>query len=454
MESGRKKNQVKKKIGNFISAAAMAILPALPLVPAQAQPVKHLSLQEAVKMGLDNSKQLKISNAKIEEAEARYQQALDAKLPSAKFTAMGSEAFIPTTKFQFPGAQKPFYLPGNSTVYLSTLGVNEAIFAGNRMKYARTSAELLKKVASLDAANDKEEVIFNIINAYINLYKIDDSRKIIAQNLQDVQGRLGETQKFEQNGLATKNDVLRFELEKSNVQLTAIELDNNRKIANYNMDILLGLPDSTVVETDSVAPVKNNIPPLEDFIGQALGNRKDLATYDYRKQISDLNIKNIQAGKLPELGAGVSAYYINPNASFIPPANAFLFPVTVGLNLSWNIGNLYTSRHKLDEANIQREEISTSQGDMQDRVKMDVNQSYTGYLQSLEKIAVLETAVAQATENDRIMESKYQNQLATTTDRIDAQTLLYQSKVNLELARADARIAYFNLLRTTGTIQP
>ena len=87
-------------------------------------------------------------------------------------------------------------------------------------------------------------------------------------------------------------------------------------------------------------------------------------------------------------------------------------------------------------------------------MKKEVNQYYIGYLQSLEKIKVLQDAVTQATENERIMESKFRNNLATTTDRIDAQTLIYQSRVNLELAKSDATIAYYDLLKSTGHIQP
>ena len=69
------------------------------------------------------------------------------------------------------------------------------------------------------------------------------------------------------------------------------------------------------------------------------------------------------------------------------------------------------------------------------------------YQQSLEKIKVLQVAVNQAEENERIIESKFRNNLVNTTDRIDAQTLLYQSRVNLELAKSDATIAYYNILQ-------
>jgi outer membrane protein TolC len=67
---------------------------------------------------------------------------------------------------------------------------------------------------------------------------------------------------------------------------------------------------------------------------------------------------------------------------------------------------------------------------------------------------VLQDAVIQANENERVMESKFHNNLATTTDRIDAQTMLYEARINLELAKSDATIAYYSLLKSTGHIQP
>jgi len=87
-------------------------------------------------------------------------------------------------------------------------------------------------------------------------------------------------------------------------------------------------------------------------------------------------------------------------------------------------------------------------------VKTEVHQSYMQFHLALDRIKVLQEAITQASENERVMESKFHNNLATTTDRIDAQTLLYQSRINLELAKSDATIAYYQLLKSIGHIQP
>jgi outer membrane protein TolC len=69
-----------------------------------------------------------------------------------------------------------------------------------------------------------------------------------------------------------------------------------------------------------------------------------------------------------------------------------------------------------------------------------------------DKIKLLQTSIDQAGENNKILESKYQSNVASATDRADAETLLYQAQINLELAKADAGLAYYTLLKSTGKL--
>lgn len=429
----------------------VAALLTLLLCGARGQDSLHLSLRQAVSRGLDSSTRVALSAAAVREAVARYEQAKDHALPQIKVSYMASEAFIPTRTLQIPGLMKnPVRLPATSMVNLGTLSIEEPIFAGHKLRYAKESARLLEQVASLKDSSARNQVMLAVIHSYINLYEIDENLKITARNLADIEGRLQETQKFMNQGLATENDVLRFQLQRANVELTRIDLQHNRAVANEAMDVLLGFADSTVVAVDSPAREPAAAPSLDSLVAVALARRADLAAYRYQDSVSAIHIRDIKAGKLPTLGAGVTTYYLNPNKKFFPPAHSFLVPVTLGLNASWNISSLYTTSHKVAEAAVQREEVQLGRRATAEKIRREVTQGYHGYLQALQKIQVLHTAVAQATENDRIMELKYRNQLATTTDRIDAETMLYQSLVNLALAKADAALAWYTLQQATG----
>jgi outer membrane protein len=426
-------------------------------VSAMAQ-TKTLSLEEAVSLGLQNSKQLKLSQNKIDQAATRLEQAKDEALPTAKVSAGYSHALMLSRNFALPSTDgadpKSMTFPFDNTLYQATVSVNQPIFAGHRFRYARESAHLLVLAGKLDAERDKDEIVFNVINAYINYYKIQQNQQIVAQNLQDVEQKLAEIKKFEGQGLATKNDVLRFELQRSSIRLMQVELENNRRVVNYNLDVLLGLPDSTKVQVQNVLYKLDLAGQPNVYLQQALQDRKEFNALKYQDKLADVNIKKVHNEKLPTVGIGGNLYYINPSKALLPKSGSYLAPFVVGINASWDIAGLFKNKNKLSEANLQKQEVAASRDILTDQVKMEVNQAYIQYQQSLEKINLLQDAVVQSTENERIMESKFKNNLATTTDRIDAQTLLYESRLNLELAKADATAAYYALLKATGHIQP
>ncbi len=415
---------------------------------------KTLSLQEAVQLGVQNSKQLKLSQSKIDQSISQLAQAKDAALPTAKVSAGYSHALMLARTLSIPGDSNKIKLPFDNVLYQGTLSVNEPIFAGHQYKYAQQSADLLIKASKLDADKDKDEVVYNVINAYLNYYKIKQNQVIVQQNLDDIQSKLDEITKYENQGLATQNDVLRYQLQKSNTELTIIELENNRAIANYNMNILLGLPDSTTLTVQDVSYKLSVDSSYAQYLQLAMSDRKEFGSLNYQSQIADINIKKIHDQQLPTVGVGGNLYYFNLTKAFIPSSGGFLAPFLIGINASWDIGSLYKTKNKISEAKIQRQQVDINKDALADNVKTEVHQYYMQFHLALDRIKVLQDAIAQATENERVMESKFHNNLATTTDRIDAQTLLYQSRVNLELAKSDATIAYYSLLKSIGHIQP
>jgi len=291
-----------------------------------------------------------------------------------------------------------------------------------------------------------------VINTYISLFKIAQSKKVVAQNLEAIASQLKQAQRFFDQGIVTKNDVLRFQLQQANVSLTDLEIENNRKIINYNLDILLGLPENTEIEiSESDLPLKA-VEPLSAYMSTAFANRQELQQLDLQNKVAEFNIKTIKANTRPTVGVGANLYYINPSGNFIPPSQQFIMPVTIGATVSWNVASLWTNKNKISEAKIQQQEIGLQKDILSDNVKTELNRNYQNYALAMQRINVLETSIAQATENDRLLESKYKNNIASATDRIDAETLLYQAKINLELAKADAKLAYYTLLKSTGKI--
>lgn len=426
---------------------ALLLLP----IALTAQTVKKVSLSEAIELGIANSKNLKLAQNKIDEAVAKLEVVNDNTLPNASASFLYNHAEIPTNTLKIGGGN-PINLPNRADAFIGTASIQELVYGGNKLKYARESTKLLANVARLDLEKNKEEISYAVINTYFSLYKLMQSKKVIVQNLESIASQLQQAERFFAQGIVTKNDVLRFQLQQANVSLSELEIENNRKIINYNLDILLGLADNTEVLIDENDVSLKAVDTFDSYLSTALTNRQELQQLDLQNKVADYGIKSIKADKLPTLGVGANLYYINPSGSFIPPTNQFIVPVTVGATVSWNVANLWKNKHKVAEANIQQQEIGIQKNIVTDQLKTEVNRNYQNYSLAVRKINVLQTSIAQATENDRLLASKYKNNIASVTDRLDAETLLYQAKINLEIAKADAGLAYYTLLKSTGKI--
>ena len=438
----------------MISLKTKAILLGLAFpILLKAQETKQLSLQEAIELGVANSKNLKLSQQKIEEAVAKLAVVKDNALPTATASFLYNHAEIPTNTLKI-GESNPIHLPRRADAFVGTAAVQELVYGGGKLKYAQESTKLLKELALLDADKNKEEVSYAVINNYFSLYKLLQSKKVVQQNLTAIANQLKQAQRFYEQGLVTKNDVLRFQLQQANISLTDMEIENNKKIINYNLDILLGLPETTEIAILGADDALQPVQPLGTYLNTALSNRQELQQLSVQHQIADYNIKTIKANTLPTVGLGANLYYVNPSGNFIPSNQQFVMPITLGANISWNIGSLWTNKSKMSEARIQQQEINTQKDILSDQLKTELNRNYQNYQLAVQKISVLETSIAQATENDRLLESKYKNNIASAIDRIDAETLLYQAKIDLELAKADAKLAYYTLLKSTGKISP
>ena len=413
---------------------------------------RKLTLQEAIDLSIRNSKQLKAARARIDEAAGALKEAQDNKLPNVSIS--GAYLRIPNTTVSLKsklfgssdssGGGSPSI---NQALY-GIASVSLPLYTGGRIHYGIESAKYLQQAATLDAENDKEAIILNTINAYTNLYKASVTVNVVKENLQQSLHRDSVLSRLEQNGLLARNDLLKAQLQTSNIELSVLDAENNRDIASVNMNLLLGLPEQTELIIDSSGFKKNiNLKNLEEYEQLALQNRKDVLALSFRKKAATTGVAATKAEMYPSV-ALTGGYIAADIPHFISITNA----VNVGVGVKYDLGSLWKTKAKIVQAQAREREISASQAQLDDAIRLQVNQDYKNYLLSTKKIEVYEKAVAQATENYRITKNKYDNNLVNTTDLLDANVSLLQSKISLAVAKADVALAYDKLLETAGLI--
>lgn len=428
----------------------LALATSLCVINLHAQEKRRITLDEAIDLSLKSSKELKNSQAKIEEATAALREAVEKRLPDAKLT--GTYMWLSSPKIDLK--TKPSSNPSQGavpTVSQAVYGMANAslpVFAGGRIHYGIESSKYLAEATKLDADNQKEEVIQNAIEAYINLYKARSSVDLVEENLAEARQRVKDLSNLEKNGLLARNDLLKAELQASNVELTLLDAQNNWQLANVSMDLMLGLPEKTEIVPDSVLNNTVDTKSLDEYVQAAYAKRKDLASLDLKKKATETAIKSAKADYYPSL-AVTGGYIAADIPNFLTITNA----VTLGAGVSYNIGSLWKTKAKVQQVEARAKQVQISESLLNDQVRLQVSQAYLNWLSSQKKIEVYAKAVEQATENYRIVKNKFNNSLATTTDLLDADLAQLQAKMNLVFARADAVAVYNKLLQTAGLLQ-
>ncbi|WP_143884579.1 TolC family protein [Chryseobacterium binzhouense] len=414
----------------------------------QAQEVKQLSLDEAVQLGIMNSKSLKIDAAKIEEATADLLEAKNRQLPELKVS--GSYMYLPlkpTIDLKIPGVSTEGG-PEVHQVAFSSANLSVPLYSGGRIKYGIQSAKYLVEASKLNTENDKIAIAYNIAQAYNNLFKANQAIKVLEENLTASQKRDETFLKLENNGVIARNDRLKANLQTSNIELQLLEAKNNYNIANINMDLLLGLPETTELKVDeNYIDEISDLKPVNYYLTEAQQNRKDLQALDQQKKAAELGTKVAKAENLPSIA--LTGGYV---AADIPKFFTVYNAVNFGVGISYNLSNIWKKNSSLQQSMAREMQLSATNDLLNDNIKLEVNKEYQNSDYSRKRIAVFEKSAEQANENYRITKNKYDNGLATMTELLDADAAQISANVGVINAKADAALAYRKLLQTTGTL--
>lgn len=448
-----------KETRNHLKTAIIVAILALPLLGTAQQDslTRNLTLQEAITMSIKHSGRLKIDQAKIDEATGALQEAKDARLPNAGISGAYLRLNRPNVslKTKLFGSSSDTTSGGssggssaiNQAVY-GMANVSIPIFTGGKIRYGIQSAEFLEKAATLDAAHDQSGLILNTIDAYVNLYKATVTVQVVRENLNQSMKRDSVLSRLEETGILARNDLLKAKLQTSNIQLEVMDAESNLKIASINMDLMLGFPEQTLLIPDpSGFDQKINLKNLEDYENSALQGRNDLQALSYREKAATAGIAAAKSDLYPSL-ALTGGFIAADIPHFLSVSNA----LNVGIGVKYDLASLWKAKARISQAQAQQKEVLYGEGILADAIRLTVHKAYEDYLLASRKISVYELAVSQAEENYRITRNKFDNNLVNTTDLLDANVLLLQSKINLAVAKADMVLAYDHLLTASGMI--
>ncbi len=415
-----------------------------------------LTLKESLEIGLQNSKDLKISQSRINYSEAKLSEINSQFLPQFKlfgnYTRLSDN--IPAFEVTMPFSPNPIRISEPLfNNYTFKLGFTQPLFTGFKLLSSRSAAKYNLQASEIDYLKEQNETAFNIYNAYWNFYKAEEVRNVIAQTLQQMDSHLKDTRNFYEQGLVSNNDLLKLEVLYSNTQLMLIEAENNLKIARIAFNKSLGIDLDTQTKVAATKKTLNFVNyDLSQILSEALNNRQELKSLAYKVEAGKEGITAAQSSLFPSVYLTGNYYYSNPNPRFLPAKDEFNYNWDVGVTLSWDVWNWGLTSSQISQAEQTKIQLETNYDQLKENIQVEVHSNYLNLLKTEEKVKVNKIALEQAEENYRITAEKYNLQLASSTDLIDAETLKLQAETNLKTAEVDYQIAKVRLEKSLGRI--
>jgi len=442
-------------------SAIVLVLLFAPLA-AQAQRTP-LSLDEAIAAGLEASPGLHAARMKADAAAARTRETAAGRLPSLKLgTGYTRLSEVPPFEVTLPISPSPIVV---SQSYFNNwslrLSVQQPLFTGFRLEAGTESSRMLERSAAQDVAKDRSEFIFAVKSAYWGLARAREFDAVVGESIRQVREHLKDVRAFFDQGLLTRNEVLRAELQLSNAELMAVDTRNAAEVARTSLASLIGLPVGTDIElTTSAESLASRAPGTENsgdgtadaqaLVDAALASRPELLSAGFRIKASEAALKAARAGRYPQVALTGNYYYLRPNPRIMPARDKFTGTWDLGLAVSFDVWNWGQTRSQTEQARAQLAQARDARKLLEDQAVLEVTQARLALVQAREKIHVAGQAVGQADENLRMIRERFRQGVALNADVLDAEIFLLQARMARSQAAIDLVLAQARLEKASG----
>lgn len=432
----------------------LALILFVPFLAAAGQEA-GLTLDEAIATGLRQSRTLRASAARVDAAEARAGEARTARLPMIRADASYRRlSEVDPFRVQLPFSPQPIEI---SPVVLDNsqvrVGFQQPLFTGFRISSAIEGAERGADAATLDHAHDRAELVFAVTSAYWALYQTREGERFAGENVGRLERALADVRRLMAAGLATKNDLLKVEVQLSNGRLALVDAENDARLAAMNLNTLLGRPVDMPVTVLS----QPDDPGVRDHAGagmltsRALQQRPDLQAYRTRVEASKAGVAAARSGWWPQLALSGNYLYARPNSRYMPTRDEFKGTWDVGVVLTMDVWNWGLTARQTEQAEAALRQQEALEAQMEDMVALEVNRATQLLDRAVQRAALAGTVLGQAEEQARVVEERFRTGMATATDLLDAEVALHQAKLTRSGALVEYAVARARMERTLGT---
>ena len=434
-----------------------------PLTLGEGVGVRPLSLQDCRRMALEQNEKIKTANNAVEKANLDRQIAFAQYLPKVdgSFT-LAHMKNIDILDQDFLGLS----LQTRGT-YMAGISVTLPLYVGGQLTSANRLASIGQTVSQEQQRKTRMQVIADVDNAYYTLIAVHSKVQMLKAYARQMQELYDQVKLATSVQMATENDLLRIATKQNEVSYQLQKARNGEQLCGLALANVIGTDlEQTIIPTDTLfnTPLSLGEGQGVRLLNEDFSSRPDLLLLQQQVKASEVLVKKSRSNYLPTVAlVGRYSHYDN-----IKLKGDLTLPnsTPLGINHTISGGNpvaLLSVSLPIFHWGAELKKVKKAKLDLSD-AKLQLQQNERGMRVEVRKAVqnvtdsqrMVETAMVgrqQADENLRVMRQKYDNQMCTMTDLLDAQSQWQQARSNLIEAQTQLKIYETEYLRVTGRLE-
>lgn len=408
---------------------------------------RELTLDQAIQMALDNSKEIKISQKDVETAKLNVGIAFKNALPSVIYTGSytRSEYDRKITVEERPsqrldsGKKRETDAKGG---YLQKITISQPIFQGGAILGGIQYANAYKNIADLLYLGSQRDIRLETIQVYSDIVRNEKDLEALISSREELKATYNKQKAQLDLRLITKADMLKTEYSILEVESQIIGTQNQIAVQKENLKLKLGLPrteDLTVVEFDVPMYLSRNIDFKAD-LNQALIESIDAMIASKYVDMADAQRKVARADMLPQVSAFASYGVESDRRKY----NATMDDAEWrgGVQITWNVFEFGKNYDSYRVAAISKEQEELREKISKDTIDINVTDAYLELIKLEKERDSKGRALEAAIENYKIDKEKYAAGLISTIDFLASETQVREAKVGYNQVVIDYLYAF------------
>ena len=285
------------------------------------------------------------------------------------------------------------------------------------------------------------------ISDYYTLIMYRNFVDVAQQSVRDYDGHVTNVQAQYNVGLVASSDVLASRTNLADAQTTLITRQNSADVAETDLNIVIGYPVSTSIETadKEMRYLPYNV-TLEQAKAYALLHRATLVKSAMDVKSAEESVKQAKAGYLPTVSLTAGKNYASDDNYRGTSNNGW----SVGANASLDIWDGGSTRNTIKVREAQLESAKEANLAAVDGVLYDVQSAYLNLRAAEQTISSTKVAVEEGQESFRIASLRYRAGVGSNLDVLDAETSLTTARNNYVQALYNYNIYVATLEQAVG----